>query len=383
MNTFKFTSWNIEHADKLIDALVSVAPDKKRKAEMRKEALIEEIAALDADILLVSEGPRGKGRAQEFFDTIAPEYQLVTRSGTDNNDYGMKGGAGFAGRQWIWFLIRKTVQISAQLLHLDRWQSYTEANSNGEHLDGSWDVSYPKWKAESGGNAEHLEFSIPQKHSHWRHPQVLQIDIGGSFIEIIGCHLKSKFNNMRIGGRPDDEDFFENNGPLVAELIKARVKITTECADIRHYIDARFAEDENAAIIVAGDLNDGPGKERIERRFLYQDLIGALQGNIFFSRRFLNHALFDLAESERWSVFFNDAIDPRRDPHILLDHIMFSQSMTASHSGVSTGYVARSHGGLVEHEVHHRVTSTRYKYAMTSDHKPVSMVFDKRSGLIS
>ena len=383
MNSFKFTSWNIEHADKLIDALVSSNADKKRKAEMRKQALIEEISALEADILLVCEGPRGKTRAMGFFDQIAPDYRLVTRPGNDNDDYGMKGGAGFAGRQWIWFLIRKSAPITAQLLHLDRWQAYTEADSNGEHADGRWDVSYPKWKATTGGIAEHLEFSIPEKHAHWRHPQVLQIEIGEHFIEIIGCHLKSKYNSLQVGGRPDDADFFENNGQLVAGLIKARVKITTECADIRHYIDARFAEDENAAIIVAGDLNDGPGKERIERRFLYQDLIGALQGNIFFSRRFLNHALFDLAESERWTVFFNDAIDPARDPHILLDHIMFSQSMTGSHSGASAGYLARRQGGLVEHEVHHRVTSTRFKYAMTSDHKPVSMVFDKQGAPVA
>ena len=101
----------------------------------------------------------------------------------------------------------------------------------------------------------------------------------------------------------------------MSELIKARTKITTECADIRHYIDARFESDAGAAIIVAGDLNDGPGKERIERRFLYHDLISALQGEIFFARRFLNHALFDAPEDERWSYHFRDKLDPGRDPH--------------------------------------------------------------------
>lgn len=382
METFKFTCWNIEHADKLIDSLASQNADTKRKAKMRRDAILEEITALDADILLVSEGPRGKARAETLFDQIAPDYRLITRAGNDNADYGMKGGASFTGRQWIWFLVRKSAPISAQLLHLDQWEHYTEANSAGEHKGRRWQVSYPKWKDQTANAPEHLEFSIPQSHGHWRHPQVLQVEIDGKYFEIIGCHLKSKINTMSLQGEPDDDDFFENNGPLVAELIKARVKITTECTDIRHYIDARFAEDEDAAIIVAGDLNDGPGKERIERRFIYQDLIGALQGNIFFSRRFLNHALFDLAESERWSAFFHDAIDPTRDPHMLLDHIMFSQSMTASHSAESFAYQARRQGGLVEHEVHHRVTSTRYKYAMTSDHKPISMVFDRQVGIV-
>lgn len=379
METFKFACWNIEHADKLIDKLKSSTLDTKRKAEMRRDAIAEEISALDADIILVSEGPYGEDRAVELFDMIAPEHRLITRPGNDNDDYGMKGGASFTGRQWLWFLVRKSAPISAQLLHLDQWQSKTEANSNGEHSNGRWNVSYPKWKDQTAEVGEHLEFSIPQTHGHWRHPQVLQIDIDGSFFEIIGCHLKSKHNSTALEGQPDDDDFFENNAQLVAELIKARVKITTECADIRHYIDARFAEDENAAIIVAGDMNDGPGKERIERRFIYQDLIGALQGNVFFSTRFLNHALFDLTESERWSAFFHDKLDPDRDPHLLLDHIMFSQTMTGSHGA---GFRARRKGGQVEHEVHHRVTSTRYKYAMTSDHKPVSMVFDRRAPLV-
>ena len=374
MESLKVTSWNLEHADKLLDRLSDDDATRRRHAEARAEAVTEEIARLEADILFVSEGPRGEARATEFFARTAPGYRLITRG--DDAAYGMKGGNSFTGRQWLWFLVRDESPITGQLLHLDRWQALTEAASGGAHRAGRWDISYPKWENPGDSDAR-LEFSIPESHAHWRHPQVLQAEIGGSLIELIGCHLKSKYNDARAEGHASDADFFAMNPRLVADLIKARVKISTEAADVRHYIEARFEAQSDAAIMVMGDLNDGPGKERIERRFLYHDLIGALQGDVFFARRFLNHALFDAPDGERWSVHFEDALDPGRDPHILLDHILFSQAMTRSHLGTRATFLARPGGGRVEHQVHHIVTSARPKYAMTSDHKPVSMIFDR------
>lgn len=377
MEGFKFTAWNIEHADKLLDLVADSDDDKRRKATARRDAIAAEISALDADILLVSEGPNGEERATEFFDQVAPDYRLIVRGSDDRDDYGMRGTDAVTGRQWLWFLIRKTAPIDGQLLHLDRWRHHTEASSRGEHKGGRWDVSYPELKIDDDG-ADRFEYSIEKNHGHWRHPQVLQATIDGHFFEIIGCHLKSKITRVRPKGDVMGESFFTENRELVADLIKSRVKITTECADIRHYIDHRFAEDASAPIIVAGDLNDGPGKERIERRFLYHDLIGTLQGEVFFARRFLNHALFDFAEEERWSVFFRDRLDPERSPRILLDHILFSQSFTGNSQVEPFGFRAMAGGGLVEHEVHHAINGTRPKYAETSDHKPVSMNFGRR-----
>ncbi|MHC5652669.1 endonuclease/exonuclease/phosphatase family protein [Stappia sp.] len=377
MQSFKFTTWNIEHADKLIDDLADADPSKRAKAEARREAITAEIAAIDPDILLICEGPNGEARAEDFFGAVAPGHAVVTRGGGERGDYGMQGTDATTGRQWIWFLIRKGVDISGELLHLDRWQALVAANSGGEHAGGRWDVSYPRFAGDT------LSYDIDRNHSHWRHPQVLLATVGGHRLEIVGAHLKSKFTRVRGTGDPTDPHYFADNPKLVAELVKARTKITTECADVRHYIDARFEAETGVPIIVAGDLNDGPGKERIERRFLYHDLISTLQGEIFFARRFLNHALFDAVEEERWSVFFRDALDPGRDPRILLDHILFSQSFTGNRQVPSFAYRAREGGGCVEHEIHHAVTGTRPAYAMTSDHKPVSMIFDRRGVVLA
>ncbi|WP_425086636.1 endonuclease/exonuclease/phosphatase [Stappia sp.] len=372
MQSFKLTAWNIEHSDKLLDELDATDPDARARAEARRDAIAEEIAALDADILLVTEGPNGEARAAAFFDAVAPGYRLAVRGSADRRDYGMRGTDATTGRQWIWFLVRERAPITTSLVHLDRWQALAEASSGGAHANGRWDVSFPKFGDET------LSFDIDRNHGHWRHPQVLLAEIDGARFEVIGAHCKSKFTRVRGRGEPLDADFFANNPKLVAELIKARTKITTECADIRHYVDARFEADPGAAIIVAGDLNDGPGKERIERRFLYHDLIGALQGEVFFARRFLNHALFDAPEDTRWSAHFRDKLDPGRDPNILLDHILFSQSFTGNRQVTPFAYRARAGGGCVEHDVHHAVTGPRPQHALTSDHTPVSMVFDKR-----
>lgn len=379
MNSFKFTCWNIKHSDKLLDAWNGTNEDRKRKAIARLDAIKEEIAALEADILLISEGPLKLERARSFFGYVAPEYIVVSRQEDSSEAYGMKGGAGPFGRQWLWFLVRRNQPIKGELMHLDQWISLTKENAGQDYKDrfDRWEISFPEMTSNAAGS-DALRFKVGGRHEHWRHPQVLLAEIDGVFIEFIGCHLKSKYNEVEADGSASDSDFFDRNPELVAELVKARVKISTEATDIRHYIEARFAADASSAIVVAGDLNDGPGKERIERRFLYHDLIGALQGDVFFSRKFLNHALFDAPGSERWSVHFEDKLDPSRSPYILLDHILFSQSMTGSNLGSPCPYRARAGGGLVEHDIHHRVTSTRFKYAMTSDHRPVSMWFDKR-----
>ncbi|MEM6478602.1 MAG: endonuclease/exonuclease/phosphatase, partial [Pseudomonadota bacterium] len=334
------------------------------------------IDALEADILFVCEGPQGETRAKKFFALVAPQYDLITRGG-DHNDYGMRNGTTASGAQWLWFLVRRGAGIDAQLLHLDKWRELT-VPAYGEDIKPRsfrWNLALPRWKS-----GEKLHFSTDESHIHHRAPQVLQLTIGEAFFEIIGCHLKSKHTSARPIGDVSDDKFFAKNPELVAELVSDRIKLTTECTDIRHYINARFDADETAPIIICGDLNDGPGKERIERRFLYHDLVSVLQGDIFFARRFLNHALFDLPEGERWSYFLDrgDALDPGRNPRILLDHIMFSQSMTGADTGDKFTYRAMGGAGLVEHEIHHRVTSARFNYANTSDHLPVSMTFTRR-----
>jgi hypothetical protein len=202
---------------------------------------------------------------------------------------------------------------------------------------------------------------------------------GGDLVEIIGVHLKSKFMSQTPRKRRPDEDFEDYAlEPRVASYLarshEARIKLSSEALNVRAYIDHRFAQDADPAIMVLGDLNDGPGKELMEREYLLHDLISNLQGEVFFAQRFLNHALFDQPHELRWTAHFNDMLEPDRSPFILLDHILFTQGMTRS--GTSPLWVG-SNAGLVEHRIHEEIEAAFGK-GTASDHRPVSVVLSPR-----
>jgi hypothetical protein len=357
MDTFKLCAWNIENSDRIVQEDGGQRPQD----EHRLDAIAEEPREIDADILMISEGPNGEARAKAFFTRVAPEYELVIRSSANRRDYGIVNGS-----QWIWFLIRRNIPITGTLLHLDRWRALTGPAWGDQRPGTKWEVSYPVFSAD----ASTLRFHVPGTHEHHRHPQVLQvaIDLGDNrvqHLEIIGCHLKSKINRISPKGDPYAPDFFDQQPELVASVMTSRIKLTTEATDVRHYIDGRFLSEPDAAIIVVGDLNDGPDKERIERRFL-------------------NHAPFDFDDSARWSYDLKrDRLDPARNPRILLDHVMFTQSLTGADRPGAAALRARSGGGKVELEVYPRVAARRPRTAQTSDHRAVSMVFDRRGASMS
>jgi hypothetical protein len=365
MDRFKLTSWNIEWADKLLTASESTNPTTLHNAERRLAAVAREIQLLDPDIMLVCEGPKGEERAAHFFDRVAPQYDLITRG--DDSDYKTQG------QQWIWFLTRKGLPATTSLLHIDQWRLVVSEASLGTHA-AKWSVARPRF-IETAGSLT-LESEVP--HSHYRHPQVLQVTLDGVAFEVIGAHLKSKFINLSTPAAIGQPGSFKSNPEFVAEAVEARVKLSSECTDLRYYINGRFKADRNAPIIVAGDFNDGPGKELIEEQFLLHDLIGNLQGDVFFARRFLNHALFDFSDEERWTVQFEDKLDPRRPREILLDHILFSQAFVGPNRPEAFRYRALQHGGTVEHDAHHAINAALPQKSVTSDHRPVSMLFAAR-----
>ncbi len=106
---------------------------------------------------------------------------------------------------------------------------------------------------------------------------------------------------------------------------------------------------------------------------MFFDLLSVLQGDVYFSDKFLNHALFDYSHDLRWSTYFKDKTDPVRDPHILLDHILITQPLV--NGSLDVQVVA--HSGKVEHVIHNRINAGLSKKRRTSDHRPVSVIIQK------
>lgn len=347
----KLTSWNLKHLGKLL-------PQPTPDLQPRLDGIVEEILEIDPDILCLQEASGNIEHMRTFAaGPLGGAYRLIEIPGTaaalatDPNDprgalqdlYAMQGTA-LTGNQWIWFLVKTPLAAQASIQDPAVWQAMTGGSR--------WTVHY--W-----GDMK------SSRHSHWRHPQVLVLTISGKRVEFIGVHMKSKINQKS----PFEADGVTLRAEYVIEALKARIKLATEATDVRAYIEARFAQEPSPAIFVMGDMNDGPGKELFERDYLFFDLISNIQGDVFFARRFLNHALFDFQEDLRWSASFKDRVDPDRDPEMLLDHILFTQGL------VNKTEVPRidAGAGLVEHPIHQRINALLTKKNETSDHAPVSV----------
>lgn len=335
MKTIKITSWNVEHLARLVD-------DSLSSTEItRREAIVAEIEVMNPDIFCLIEGPRGEEAIDLFTsELLGDRWRAVKAS---------DGEYGISGSQWMWFLVKREYFDQCSLLPVETWDAFTEK---------TWEVHY--W-----GDFETI------RHRHYRHPQVLVFDWDGFRVEFIGLHLKSKFVNRGASlwkaGGADREEF-------IREALKARVKLTTEAANVRQYIAAKFNQVEKPAIFLLGDLNDGPGKEFFEQKYLFFDLMSNIQGDIFQAAQFMNHALFDFPDHLRWSVKFKDFVaEDEAEANIvrpiLLDHILFTQGLCDD----TLPWRIDSHAGKIEHEVHDLINASLSEREQTSDHKPVSL----------
>jgi hypothetical protein len=381
VRAIKLTTWNLEWLDHSWGVLEGrYEPGRSRslrklptveKARLHADAVRDEIGRIAPDILFLCEAPAGEAAMASYVAAELPDFDLVRRAA--GGDYDTRGD------QWQWFVIRKALAdlVQPQLLDITVWRDFAARGSPSIRPDGTWSVSIPRLR--TIGNVVDVPVAERSPHSFHRHPQTLLLTVGGVRVEVIGTHLKSKFTGgtpRRLRPGEDFEDYAKE--PRVAAYLAnahaARVKLSSEASNLRAYIDHRFCQTADPSILVLGDLNDGPGKELMEREYLLHDLISNLQGDVFFAQQFLNHALFDRPQHLRWTARFTDAIDPGRDEHILLDHILFTQALTGS--GPSPLRV-RSGAGLVEHLAHEE-TEAAFGKGAASDHRPVSVVLTPR-----
>ena len=370
MATFKLTTWNIEHLGRLLP----IPPDNRK---LKLQGIVDEITALAPDILCIQEGPGNLPDLLAWASSpngLQGRYQVATIPGTEailqqnpsnprqalQGLYAMQGNDA-SGNQWLWFLVRDGLFQEARATLLDPrvWRDLTRQ---------------PKWPVHDWGNL------ATKQHSHWRHPQTLLLNLAGVEMEFIGVHLKSKINRMR----PFDEQG-ELTQDYVTEALRARIRLATEAYDVRRYIERRFEQHPDPRIFVLGDLNDGPGRGHFEREFLFFDLVSNIQGDVFFARGFLNHALFDFDDRLRWTTGFRDRveewsrnrpgaevlpsepIDPTRFQ--LIDHILFTQPLVGERASPRV----KAGAGLVEHTIHQRINALLTQANRTSDHVPVSV----------
>ncbi len=338
--SLKVTSWNIEHSHRL----ASDNPNSLDQERIRR--VRQTFSEINPDIVCLIEGPKGEVAIQAFCEkALENKWKPVLlpgpQDGTNDKAYQVKG------TQWIWFLVRDPWFDRSELQSPQIWESFTDQKT---------------WKVHYWGKTK------PKRHSHYRHPQVLRVDIGGETIELIGIHLKSKINKNSVTRDADDNII----DPYLKTALVARIKLATEARNVRSYIEARFNQSPAPGIMVMGDANDGPGQDWFEGRYMFFDLISNLQGNVLHANRFFNHALFDFPEQLRWTAKYRDAvqkISASKNP-LLIDHILMSQPLVDG----SLPLVAEAGAGMVEHEAFDRGNAGASAKEKTSDHRPVSLM---------
>lgn len=402
----RLTTWNIGWFGQLLQGKTRTLPKNSKNVtsqsgkalqRLQREQIAEEIRRINPDVLCIQEGPSTGNikRLHAFCEgDLGGQWLAIDRPSGD--PWHVRGSQG------IFYLVKaaRIPALKPKLLAQSVWFEATELESRvdvskegtGEH-NKKWPIIHPLFKpddapsldepddeAEGGEDAPAL---MDREHGHYRHPQVLVLAVGNRRVDIIGCHLKSKFggDDYKDAGKLRQRDpvtLTANEKKLILKVeqtaVESRIKLSTEVANIRYYIDSRFRNEPNPVVFVCGDLNDGVGKEVFERKYLFHDAISNLQGDVFFANRFLNHALFDFEKEHRWTALFTDVWDPHRTPEILLDHIVFAQGVSGSDAFEKTGIRVPPQGGRVEHEIHNAVNAVFDRAEdYTSDHRPVTV----------
>jgi endonuclease/exonuclease/phosphatase family metal-dependent hydrolase len=291
------------------------------------------IRAVDPDILAIQEGPSRAAELALFVqdylsDAGVPRYQFFL---------GDSGAAQKLG------LLYKPGAVSAQL---------APHSSVANLID--------PWMSDVDGDA------ILDEYQFTRVPLVVDLTVGGHTLQIIVMHTKSNFINNGAGLWANEA----TRQTYIVAALKNRRRISSEAMRTRRYLDAALRQDPALRVIVLGDLNDGPGLDYFEERYLTHNVTDILIGSAFAPELIFAHALHDVVVADRFTAIFDDFVTGEDDKHLLLDHLLLSPGLSQA-----TGLRRIANSGSVHHaEYEAEVTSGGiHRDQRASDHRPVSV----------
>lgn len=217
------------------------------------------------------------------------------------------------------------------------------------------------WEADVDG-----DLRLEPDYHFTRNPLVVNLKLGAHDLQILVMHTKSSFVNNGAGmwNNPATRHDY------VVAALKARRRNGTEGMRVREYLDARLATDAKADIIVLGDLNDGPGLDYFEKRYLAHNITDVILGTAFQPEWVFQHAQHDVAANLRYTAVFDDFVENVDDKPLLLDHVLLSPGLRGT-----SGLRKIANSGAIHHaEYTAQVTAGGKKREnRPSDHRPVSV----------
>jgi endonuclease/exonuclease/phosphatase family metal-dependent hydrolase len=217
------------------------------------------------------------------------------------------------------------------------------------------------WEADVDGDM-HLE----PDYQFTRNPLVVDLKLDTHPLQVIVAHTKSSFVNNGAGlwSNPVTRQDY------VIAALKARRRNGTEGMRIREYLDAKLASAARADIVVLGDLNDGPGLDYFEKRYLAHNVTDILLGSAYQPERMFTHAQHDVPADRRYTAVFDDFVENVSNKKLLLDHVLLSPGLLASSSLRRVAGSGAIHHA--EYEAHVSGSGAR-RDKRPSDHRPVSV----------
>jgi endonuclease/exonuclease/phosphatase family metal-dependent hydrolase len=212
-----------------------------------------------------------------------------------------------------------------------------------------------------------------KKHRFARVPLVLKYrPSAGKELTLIVVHTKSKYSKLKT-----KEQWEERDEEAVLDALEAREKLSAEVLLLRRYIERELAApQQDRALAVMGDFNDGPYVELMEQEFLVHNIIDELCGSLLTPQTYLDHAMDADVLGTAKTVRFPDPVEDGAMVEELVDHILVSPGIWQNKSafGVKAGSCQ------VESEVYELYNDDHdeakpQRGLRPSDHKPVSVVF--------
>jgi len=287
------------------------------------------ILAADPDVLTVEEGPSDKREMELFFSTY------LSNDGAALYDVfgGIDGSA-----QKIYALVKKNGALK---------NCSPAADLETEALKDTW---------ESDVNGD----GVTELYKFTRLPIVIDGELDSSSkCRIVAMHTKS--NYVQFG-----EEMWKDPSRRQAFIniaLTDRRRISSEAMRIRQYLDVVTTNNPTLAVIVTGDMNDGPGLDYFELRYLTHNVIDIILGSTFAYELLFRHSFIDrVAMSERYTVEFYDFIE-EQNKQLLLDHICVSPALSGKI--VASGIMHKEYNAALDPGA----SGDRQK--RPSDHRPV------------
>lgn len=300
----RIMNWNIEHmnswwtsdsppqlrdtfAGSAISPAITDVPDLASR-------VANVICGVDPDVITIQEGA-GSAELDQFFNTMVDT--------TGNRPWQLQVGKG--------------AQALAVAARLDR--GVVTEMLPGPDIVADIDLTADYQVDIEGEEDPALDPELDDSHFA-RKPQPVLLRAHGADVLILNNHLKSKFVNRGeqrwLAGGEERRDF-------IRDALVARRRISAEAYRIREYLDRLMDTYPNVAVLVTGDLNDGPGSDFFEEHYLTHSVVDRVFGSIFAPDRRLCHALLDRGILEPTAQFFDFVTNEIRD--LFLDHIGLSK----------------------------------------------------------